>query len=163
MHTLFLLLLATNHVPNSISYQETKNSSRRFHLRPSILNNLGPHLHNLIDGLNLNIHNPQQSIPMFTLSMLNMPLPPLGLLLNPHRLSINPEDPNPALKKPLINIRRALQSKVTGTNRTGPIKPQHIAGLHIRHKERQAQVVTRSNEVGSRVQVRGYIVRLLSG
>ena len=72
-----------------IANQETKKSSRSLNLRTPILNNLRAHLHNLIDALHLNIHNPEQSIPMLTPNMLNMPLPPLRLLLDPHRLSIN--------------------------------------------------------------------------
>ena len=125
------------------------------------LNNHRSILQQLLHRLDLDIHNPQQRIPMLTPHRLHMTLSPLGLLLDPHRLRINPHNPSPTLKHPLINIRRPLEREIPRTQHRRPVKPNHIPRLHIGHQERQPHVVARGEEVGFCVQVRADVVRVL--
>lgn len=84
---------------------------------------------------------------MLTPRRLNMSLSPLGLLLDPHRLRIHPQNPSPALEQPLIDIRRPLESEVPRSQHTRAVQPDHVPRLHTRHMERQSQVVAFCHQV----------------
>lgn len=100
---------------------------------------------------------------MLALDLAHMPLSPLRLLLHPQRLRINTNNPHPALKQPLIDIRRPLERKVARTQHRRPVEAEDIARFHTPHEERQAEVVACSQEVGSCVQVRRDVVWFLGG
>lgn len=123
-----------------------------------IINHLSALGQNLIHTLKPNLHHPDQGKPTLTLNMLDMPLPPLRLLNNPHRLTITAHNPHTALKQPLVDIRRPLERELARTQRTHAIEPQNIAGLHIGHPERQPHLVASGHEVRLCVQVGGYEV-----
>lgn len=126
-----------------------------------ITNNLSTLAQKLVHTLNPNIHNPQKRMTMLTPRLLNMPLPPLRLLLNHHRPAITPQHAHTALKQPLVDQRATLQRKLTGAQRSRAVKAQHVAGLHIRHAERELQLVAGRHEVRACVQERGDVVVLL--
>lgn len=123
-----------------------------------IINNLSTLSQNLIHTLKPNLHNPDQGKPALTLNMLNMSLSPLGLLNNPHRLTITAHNPHTAFKQPLIDIRRPLERELTRSQRTHAIQPQNIARLDIGHPERQPYLVAGGHEVRLGVQMGGYEV-----
>lgn len=100
---------------------------------------------------------------MFALNLPHMPLSPLRLLLHPHWLRIHAHDPHPALKQPLINIRCSLEREVARTEHRRPVEAEDVSRFHAPHKERQAEMVACGQEVGSCVEVRGYVVWFLGG
>jgi len=71
---------------------------------------------NLLQPLNPQLSNLQNRILMLTPNRLNLPIPPLRLLLNPHRLSLRAHNSRPALKDPFIHIRTSLQRIISRSN-----------------------------------------------
>lgn len=57
----------------------------------------------------------------------------------------------------------SLQGEVSATNDTGTVETEDIAGLHARHAEGQADLVSLLDEVGEAVDVDGDVVSRLSG
>jgi hypothetical protein len=122
--------------------------------------------------LNLQLANLQHGKPHLTKHMLRMPLPPLRLLLHAHRLRLNPHNPRPSRKQPLIQIVNllsvvcgpldglgGLEGVVARANVGGAVEPEHIAGGDVGHEEGQADGVAFCDEVGPPVDVDGHVVR----
>ena len=78
---------------------------------------------------------------MLTPSGLHMSLSPLRLLLDPHRLRINAQDPRPTLKQPFVDVWRPLERIIPRPQHTRPVQPDHVPSLHPRHMERQTHMV----------------------
>lgn len=98
---------------------------------------------------------------MLTPHGLNMPLPPLSLLLEMHRLRINPHNPRPTLEQSLIDIRRPLKREIARPEQTRPVQPDDVPRLDVGHQKGQTELVTGGHEVGSSVQVHGDVVHSL--
>ncbi len=100
---------------------------------------------------------------MLTRDLLDVSPSPLRLFLHPQRLRVNAHNPYPALEQPFIDIRRPLEREIARTEDRRAVKAQNVAGLHVRHKEGETQMVSFRYEVGPVMQVRGYVVWFLVG
>jgi hypothetical protein len=122
--------------------------------------------------LNLQLTNLEHRKPHLTKHMLRMPLPPLRLLLHAHRLRLNPHNPRPGRKQPLIQIVNllgvigspldglgGLEGVVARPNVGGAVEAQDVAGGDVGHQEGQADGVAFCDEVGPPVDVEGHVVR----
>lgn len=95
---------------------------------------------------------------MLTPHSLDFPIPLLGLLHDPDRLALRPQDRSPTLEDPLIQIRRPLERVVSASDDGSPVEAQHVAGTHVRHLERETHRVALGYEVGARVDMCGDVV-----
>lgn len=127
-----------------------------------VLYNLSPFFQQLLQWLDLDIHNSHDGIPVLALDMACVSLPPLGLLLDTQRLRFNTQHSHTALKHALIDIRRPLERKLARSNNRRPIKPQYIARFNLGHQKRKTEMVALGQEVRPVVQMRGYVVRSLA-
>lgn len=108
---------------------------------------------------------------MLAVDVPSMPLPPLRLLNDSHRLALHAHDGCPARKQSLIKVMYNLpvvcipldclggfECVVSRSNVRRAVQAEDIAGFYGGHEEGEADCVSRSQEVGTSVDVGGDVV-----
>lgn len=113
---------------------------------------------------------------MLTLDNLPMPISLLLLLLELHRLRLNPHDPYTTLKQPFVQVIRlpgslgvvafcirsaCFEREVAAAEDRGPVEAQDVPWRDVLHVKGQAERVAFCDEVGEFMDVRYYVVRFL--
>ncbi len=132
----------------------------------------------LLQPLDLDLHDPQHRIAMLTAYMFLLPLPPLGLDLLHHGPTVHAHHTRPTLKEPVVQVIRlagppavvvfrrvgaGLEGVVARAEQGGAVQPQDVPRLDAVHVEGQAQRVAFREEVGEAVDVGGDVVGSLRG
>jgi len=116
---------------------------------------------NLLPILHPQLSQLQNCKLMLANDRLRPPIPLLLLDLDPRRLALRPHHNGPALKEPLVNVRRALQGVVSASDRRRAVEAENVAWRHARHVERETNGVADGQEVRTAVDEGGDKLRAL--
>jgi len=130
----------------------------------------------VVQSLDLDLHDPQHRVLVFAMHHLAMPIPSLLLLLVHHRARLQPHDPQPTLEQPFVQIIRlprapgvvrlcivhaGLERVLARTQDAGAVEAKDVAWEDAVEVEGEPESVAFGQQIGEAVDVRDDVVRFL--
>lgn len=107
----------------------------------------------LLIVLDFQLRYPQHGVLVLASNRLDLPVPPLRLLLDSHWLCLCSHNCRPAFEESLIHVRGTLECIIPGADACRTVQAQYITWHDARHVKWQTHRVTNSDKIWLSVNV----------